>query len=112
RGRRNFREPRSRHRAPAPRSATQVAARVKRLRTLDMQPTRRGAPPRTTTVAIVMLALMIAGATIVPMLAQRDPLAIGDVLALRLVPPLGRDSAGAWHLLGTDRFGRDLFVRM
>jgi peptide/nickel transport system permease protein len=48
----------------------------------------------------------------VPMLARQDPLAIGDVLALRLVPPFSCDSGGTWHLLGTDRFGRDLFVRM
>jgi peptide/nickel transport system permease protein len=75
-------------------------------------PTRHGAFPRTTISAILVLALMIIAAAFVPMLAHRDPLAIGDVLALRLVPPLGRDSTGAWHLLGTDRFGRDLFVRM
>jgi peptide/nickel transport system permease protein len=58
------------------------------------------------------LALIACGAIVVPMMAQADPLAIGDVLALRLVPPFSRDAGGALHLLGTDRFGRDLFVRM
>jgi peptide/nickel transport system permease protein len=67
---------------------------------------------RITTGAIAVLLLMLAAAILVPMLARQDPLAIGDVLALRLVAPLSRDSGGAWHLLGTDRFGRDLFVRM
>ncbi|HXD21792.1 MAG TPA: ABC transporter permease [Gemmatimonadaceae bacterium] len=67
---------------------------------------------RVATLAVALLALMLCGAIFVPMFARHDPLAIGDVLALRLVPPLGHDSAGAWHLLGTDRFGRDLFVRM
>ena len=55
---------------------------------------------------------MLVAAMLVPMLARQDPLAIGDVLALRLVPPFSSDAAGTWHLLGTDRFGRDLFVRM
>ena len=49
---------------------------------------------------------------LVPALASRDPLQIDDVLARRLVAPLGRDAHGDFHLLGTDRFGRDLFVRM
>jgi peptide/nickel transport system permease protein len=52
------------------------------------------------------------GAWLVPELAATDPREIGDVLARRLVPPLGRDSTGAWHLLGTDKFGRDMFVRI
>jgi peptide/nickel transport system permease protein len=55
------------------------------------------------------LALAIV---LVPMFASRDPLAIGDVLSLRLLPPFGTDARGDFHLLGTDRFGRDLFVRM
>ncbi|MFI5246290.1 MAG: ABC transporter permease, partial [Gemmatimonadales bacterium] len=70
------------------------------------------AADRVTTAAVAVLLLMLGAATFVPMLARQDPLAIGDVLALRLVPPFGRDPSGAWHLFGTDRFGRDLFVRM
>jgi peptide/nickel transport system permease protein len=61
---------------------------------------------------LVLLALLALCAWLVPELATTDPRDIGDVLAKRLVPPLGRDAAGDWHLLGTDRFGRDMFVRM
>lgn len=67
---------------------------------------------RVTTGAAGVLLLMLVAAILVPMLARQDPLAIGDVLALRLVPPFSSDAVGSWHLLGTDRFGRDLFVRM
>jgi peptide/nickel transport system permease protein len=63
-------------------------------------------------IAVLALALIAAGVILVPLLASRDPLLIEDVLARRLVAPLGRDAQGGWHLLGTDRFGRDLFVRM
>jgi peptide/nickel transport system permease protein len=67
---------------------------------------------RVTAWAGAALLMMLALAVFVPVFARRDPLAIGDVLALRLIAPFGRDAGGAWHLLGTDRFGRDLFVRM
>ena len=60
----------------------------------------------------VLLALLTLAVLLVPILAATDPLAIGDVLATRLVPPASPDSLGRFHLLGTDRFGRDLFVRM
>lgn len=65
-----------------------------------------------TRAALLAMAAIAAGAVVVPMFARHDPLAIGDVLATRLVAPFSRDGEGVFHLLGTDRFGRDLFVRM
>jgi peptide/nickel transport system permease protein len=64
------------------------------------------------TLPAVALALLAIGVLLVPALATRDPLRIEDVLARRLVPPFAYDARGDFHLLGTDRFGRDLFVRM
>ncbi len=63
-------------------------------------------------VALAALLLLALGVILVPALASHDPSRIDDVLARRLVPPLGRDAHGTMHLLGTDRFGRDLLVRM
>ncbi|MGH7625571.1 MAG: ABC transporter permease [Gemmatimonadaceae bacterium] len=62
--------------------------------------------------ATVLLAALVIGAVLVPIISPTDPRAIGDVLVTRLLPPFARDSAGHVHLLGTDRFGRDLFTRM
>lgn len=62
--------------------------------------------------AALVLAMLVLAVVLVPMLAHRDPLRIDDVLARRLVAPLARDARGELHLLGTDRFGRDLFARM
>ena len=77
-----------------------------------MTPRWLATTPRTERVALVLLVALTVAVVVVPALATHDPQRIDDVLARRLVPPLGMDSYGARHLLGTDRFGRDLFVRM
>ena len=64
------------------------------------------------TAGVWLLVILAAACVVIPLFARGDPLAIGDVLSSRLVPPLSRDAHGNFHLLGTDRFGRDLFVRM
>jgi peptide/nickel transport system permease protein len=75
------------------------------------------APPRRQrrrieTIAALALGMLAVATIVVPWWSHQDPLGIGDVLRLRLLPPLTTDVNGNFHLLGTDRFGRDLFVRM
>lgn len=62
--------------------------------------------------SLATLSLLVIGAILVPVLAPSDPRVIGDVIALRLLPPLATDPSGYLHLLGTDAFGRDIFARM
>jgi peptide/nickel transport system permease protein len=83
---------------------TDAVARTRRT------PTRR--LDGTTIASLAILALLALGVLVVPAVAADDPLAIRDVLRLRLLPPGARDAAGSFHLLGTDNFGRDLFVRI
>ncbi len=59
-----------------------------------------------TLLVVVLLAL---GA---PVVARLDPAAQPDVVATRFTPPLTEDALGAFHLLGTDRFGRDVWSRL
>ncbi len=67
---------------------------------------------RTERVAGGLLVLVTVSAVVGPWLAPADPLQLSDVIGARLLPPLARDASGALHLLGTDRFGRDLLIRM
>ncbi len=62
--------------------------------------------------AVGALLVLTALAVVGPMLAARDPLAIDDVIGARLIPPFAHDASGGWHALGTDRFGRDVLVRI
>jgi peptide/nickel transport system permease protein len=62
--------------------------------------------------AAVLLGVLVAACVAVPWFAPGDPLAINDVLGSRLLAPMKTDASGHLHLLGTDRFGRDLLVRM
>ena len=59
----------------------------------------------------ILVALFLA-AIVWPWFGGHDPNAITDVLARRLTPPFSRDGSGAWHLLGTDAFGRDIMMRL
>jgi peptide/nickel transport system permease protein len=67
---------------------------------------------RTGRIALGSLLLLVLASWLVPLLSAADPLAIGDIVGQRLLPPGTRGADGTLHLLGTDRFGRDLFTRM
>src|SRR5690606_3656522 len=54
---------------------------------------------------LVMLLLYII-TFLTPLLAPYDPTAQGDIVATRYLAP------SAEHLMGTDKFGRDIFSRV
>jgi peptide/nickel transport system permease protein len=58
---------------------------------------------------VILLAIVIALAA--PLLAG-DPVMQRDIVATRFLPPLSTDLHGAFHALGTDRFGRDVWARL
>ena len=58
-----------------------------------------------------VIALAILVALFAPLLAV-DPSAQHDIVATRFRPPLSSDPHGTFHLLGTDRFGRDVWARL
>lgn len=66
---------------------------------------------RDVTIPLGLLALLAIGALTVPLFATADPRTMGDVVAQRFLSPLTTDDRGVFHLLGTDRFGRDILAR-
>ncbi|HWN19257.1 MAG TPA: ABC transporter permease [Gemmatimonadales bacterium] len=60
---------------------------------------------------LAVLLLAILAAVMAPLLAV-DPSLQRDIVATRFLPPLSTDFHGAFHLLGTDRFGRDVWARL
>jgi peptide/nickel transport system permease protein len=58
---------------------------------------------------------VLLGAALVAVLAPAvagDPIAQRDIVATRFLPPLSSDLHGDFHVLGTDRFGRDVWARL
>jgi peptide/nickel transport system permease protein len=66
---------------------------------------------RDVAVPLTLLVLLAVGALAVPMLVTGDPRSMGDVVGQRFVAPFTTDERGIFHVLGTDRFGRDIFAR-
>ncbi len=61
---------------------------------------------------MTILGLFCAIALLAPLVAPADPLIQTDILRTRFLAPLTTGPDGVFHLLGTDRFGRDLFSRL
>lgn len=61
---------------------------------------------------VVVLTLVLACAVGAPLVTGGNPTAQGDIVATRFLAPLSTDAGGAFHPLGTDRFGRDVWTRL
>jgi len=72
---------------------------------------RRLFQDRRAAVGAGVLMLAVAAALLAPFLAG-DPIAQREIVATRFLPPFTTDPLGSFHLLGTDRFGRDVWARL
>lgn len=61
---------------------------------------------------VAVLGIAVTVTILAPWLSTGDPLSQGDVVATRFRAPLTTDLTGQFHLLGTDRFGRDVWTRL
>ena len=60
---------------------------------------------------LAVLTLVTLVALLAPLVSV-DPSVQRDIVATRFLPPLSGDLHGTFHLLGTDRFGRDVWARL
>jgi len=60
---------------------------------------------------ILVIGVIVLAAAFAPLLTRPEPAQV-DIVATRFLPPLSSDASGAFHLLGTDRFGRDVWARL
>ena len=61
--------------------------------------------------ALVLLVVLLCAAA-APLVTSGDPNTERDIVATRFLPPLSTDAHGGFHLIGTDRFGRDVWTRL
>jgi peptide/nickel transport system permease protein len=62
--------------------------------------------------ALVVLGAALAVALAAPLLVPAGPAESRDVVATRFLTPFTRDTHHVFHLLGTDRLGRDVWSRL
>ncbi len=73
---------------------------------------RRLLRDRRGTFGAIALSLTVIVAVAAPLVTTGAPAAQRDVVGARFLPPLATDRHGAFHALGTDRFGRDVWTRL
>ncbi|HEY8104968.1 MAG TPA: ABC transporter permease [Gemmatimonadales bacterium] len=75
---------------------------------------RDPSPPRDgrATLGAALLAGIILMTLLAPLVTTADPAAQRDVVATRLLAPGSTDRFGAFHPLGTDALGRDVWTRL
>ena len=61
---------------------------------------------------IALLGSVIGLVLLAPIVTHGTPNAQVEVVATRFLPPLATDGRGAFHLIGTDRLGRDVWTRL
>ena len=67
---------------------------------------------RRSAVGIVLLAAILAAALAAPLVTPDAGNVSSDIVNTRFVAPLSQDVHGSFHLLGTDRIGRDVWARL
>ncbi len=61
---------------------------------------------------LIIISLIVLTALLAPLLTAAEPTAPVDVVTTRFLAPLATGPTGIFHLLGTDRFGRDVWTRL